>query len=436
MAAPHHLHQHRPEENHETGRVWERGVEHNDHDHKGGKLHQSGLGRAGRDGGISETLLFYTYADFATLKGFVDTSNASRDFKEVQLSKLNRIQQFCEATTCRRNMILSYFGEHRTDTCGTCDNCKNPPKGFDGTILAQKALSAIKRVNQRVSMPILIDILRGSRAKHIVEKGYHTIRTYGAGGDLSTFLWQQYIMQLVHHGLIEIVYHEGNRLILTSKANSVLFDGQKVNLVSIEERIPGVAAKPKQKTKSEEYEEGLFDNLRAVRKKIAQEEGVPPYIIFSDQTLKQMATERPVFEHEMLEISGVGEYKYDQYGQQFIYAIKKFINDQQSNGQKIKGSTYVVTQELFEQGLSPEEIAEKRNLNIVTIFSHLIHMYEKGAAIDLNQFISKKTFSKVEEAVLETNEREKAKVIFEHLEGSIEYQYIRIGLALLKKSMN
>merc|ERR1712194_413594 len=181
------------------------------------------IGRAGRDGMVSHCVLFYIIQDLMTYQHFLSQSNGSDEFKAVQEAKLDRMKQYCEEQACRRNVVLSYFGEHREDTCGTCDNCTNPPKSFDGTIITQKALSAIKRSREREGTSVIIDILRGSQNQGILSKGYNQIKTYGVGKDITNFNWKMFLMQLINQGYLELRYHEGSRLICTDKAQAVLF---------------------------------------------------------------------------------------------------------------------------------------------------------------------------------------------------------------------
>jgi ATP-dependent DNA helicase RecQ len=187
------------------------------------------IGRAGRDGLPSETLLFFSLADVVLLRKFAAESGQP----ELQLSKLERMQQYADALICRRRILLSYFGEEVTRDCGKCDVCHNPPELIDGTIIAQKALSAIYRTHENVAAGMLIDILRGSGKSEVLARGYDQIQTYGAGNTISPEDWQQYILQMLNIGLIDIAYDEHYSLKITPAGARVLRGEQKVSLVSL-----------------------------------------------------------------------------------------------------------------------------------------------------------------------------------------------------------
>lgn len=283
------------------------------------------IGRAGRDGYNADTLLFYSYGDFITLKSFIDDSKGELGFKKVQTNKLQRMMQYCEATSCRRNTILSYFGEHRTDNCGTCDNCKNPPRTIDGKIYAQKALSAVFRTREREGLNMVANILIGSQNQELLQKGYNQIKTWGAGKELSGFVWQQYLLQLVMLGYLEVYYHEGSRLVITEKGRKVLFENEGVQLVDVNKEKTTVKAAPKIVSVRDQTSDELFEQLRRTRRRLADENNTPPYVVFSDKTLHEMAVEKPMDEDELLEISGVGQVKLEKYGGDFMMTIRNFI---------------------------------------------------------------------------------------------------------------
>jgi ATP-dependent DNA helicase RecQ len=283
------------------------------------------IGRAGRDGAKAETLLFYSYQDVMVLRDILQQNES--DMLEVKLAKLERMQQYAEAVGCRRRILLSYFGEDAPEDCGNCDVCKNPPQAFDGTVIAQKALSAIQRLRQQVGMTTLIDVLRGSSKKEIFERGYHHIKTYGAGRDIPLLDWQHYLLQLLNLGYLEIAHEHHGTLQLTPASRRLLFEGEKVQLVrfaTIRERQQTEREQTKRTAKPERVRDALFEKLRLLRLELARERGLPPYIVFSDATLEQMAAARPTTDEEMRQISGVGERKLHLYGSYFIEAIAEF----------------------------------------------------------------------------------------------------------------
>src|SRR5690606_35907890 len=238
------------------------------------------IGRAGRDGLPSDTLLFHSYADVVQLQKFA--ANASNE--EVQLAKLERMKQYAEAFTCRRKILLNYFGEIKKENCGNCDICQNPPQFFDGTLIAQKALSCIYRLKGNEPITMVIDVLRGSQNEAVREKNYQEVKTYGVGKDISWRNWQQYIIQLINLGYVEIAFHKNNHLQLTSFSKQVLFDKEKVHLAHIPE-VTGI--KEKKEKPARRKEDSLFENLRQLRLRIAQEKDLPAYLIFNDATLKE-----------------------------------------------------------------------------------------------------------------------------------------------------
>jgi len=389
------------------------------------------IGRAGRDGLPADTLLFYSYRDVLTLKQFIEESKQ----KDLLTQKLERMQQFADARTCRRRVLLNYFNEAYDKDCGNCDVCQNPPAVFDGTVIAQKALSAITRVKEQVSSGLLIDILRGSARKELIENGWAEIKTYGAGRDISYRDWQEYLLQMLNMGLFEVAYNDSNKLKLTLLSRDVLFDGKKINLVSPEEaenRWQQQQEKQQIQTKVEELDNALFEHLRTVRKELAAERNVPPYIIFSDATLKQMATSKPTTEFAMRQISGVGEFKYEQFGLIFIRAIMDFNQFGETN-EKQSTNRYQKTYDFLQKGYTPEEIAERLNLNIVTVCSHLAYLYESDYDISLHEFLDRKELKQIEKALLTPGLKHELKPVYEQLNGEIPYHKIRLGLSIVKK---
>jgi len=287
------------------------------------------IGRAGRDGLPSETLLYYNMRDFVLYSQFADDGANPT----MQKDKLSRMLQFAEAKSCRRKILLSYFGEHLSKDCGNCDVCDNPPKNFDGTLLAQKALSGIARMKEKEGITMLINVLRGSNNAEVNASGYFQLKTYGVGKDVSFFDWRDYIIQLANQGLIEIMYSEGSALKISPIGWQVLKGGQSINLT-----LPIIAKdkntrKPKvmKMTGEGEVNTDLFTELKKLRYSISRKENVPAYIIFNDKSLKAMASVLPVTENQFLAISGVGTNKMEQYGEKFMEVIKKFKTVEKQN---------------------------------------------------------------------------------------------------------
>ncbi len=291
------------------------------------------IGRAGRDGLPSETLLFYSFGDIVLLSKFAAESNQ----QGINLEKLNRMQQYAESDICRRRILLNYFGETMNHDCGNCDVCKNPPERFDGTIIVQKALSAIARANEQIGTRTLIDILKGYASQEVIEKGYDKLKTYGAGRDVPGKDWQDYLLQMLNLGYFEIAYNENNHLKITEAGKKVLFGKERAQLIVIkrEESYGKKGSAKENKTASpaplftptvfENEDEGLFEALRQLRKKLADQLAIPAYIVLSDKTLHLLALKKRGDMEAFGEISGIGEFKKEKYGKDFLAVINEYL---------------------------------------------------------------------------------------------------------------
>tara|TARA_R110002051_G_scaffold250747_3_gene310107 strand:- start:568 stop:2691 length:2124 start_codon:yes stop_codon:yes gene_type:complete len=385
------------------------------------------IGRAGRDGVASNALLFHSYADVIQLRRFAE--GASNE--EVQIAKLERMKQFSEATTCRRKILLSYFGELLAENCGNCDVCKSPPQVFDGTIIAQKILSTVARVKENEAIGVLIDVLRGAKNASILDKGLDKVKTYGIGQDISWKDWQHYIIQLINLGYAEIAFQHHNAIHLTEFSKNVLFHKAKVSLtrpMELSEQI-GYPKEKTKKVKKEKKSSELFERLRLLRHKIALEENIPAYLIFSDATLQEIVDERPITDDDFIHISGVGNRKLAVYGADFMNEIKDFNQEKNSK----KANTHKVTYELYQQGLSIDEISEKRNLKSTTIFSHIAKLYSEGKPINIYDFVSPSEIEEVKKAKVQLDSPPALKPYFDHFEAQIDYFKIRLALAVIEK---
>ena len=387
------------------------------------------IGRAGRDGLKSHALLFHSYADVLQLRRF--TQGAANE--EVQIAKLDRMKQFAEAITCRRKILLSYFGEFLAEDCGNCDVCKNPPQFFDGTIIAQKVLSTLARLPQNEAIGTVIDILRGAKNSNILEKGLDKISTYGIGHDIAWKDWQQYVIQLINQGYCEIAFHKNNELHLTQHAKEVLFKGKKVSLTHPVD-LAAVVAQSETKTKKPKTN-ALFEKLRELRSAIAKEENIPAYLVFSDATLKEIERVRPLSEDDFLDISGVGKRKLEVYGDQFIEVVSTFMKEKREKASK-KNNTYKVTYELVKEGLSVAEISRKRNVKDTTIYSHLAKLYSEGKDIDLYKYVSQVEVEAIARAKKDLDNPTALRPYFEHFNEKIDYYKIRLALSILENSVS
>lgn len=287
------------------------------------------IGRAGRDGLPSDTLLFYSLQDIIMLTQFANESGQ----QSLNMDKLRLMQDYAESSVCRRRILLNYFGENSNCQCGNCDVCKNPPKQFDGTILVQKALSAIMRTNESIGVNTTIDILRGNFSPDVVQKEYDKLKTFGVGRDIPRKDWQNYILQMLQMGYYEIAYSEDRHLKITPLGKEVLFQKSQAKLAVIEEEE--VTPRGRRKKKKEETpilqtitpipmgieDDFLFEKLRELRKKLAEEQGYPAYIVLSDKVLHSLATIKPQTVDAFGEISGIGEFKKEKYGATFVELI-------------------------------------------------------------------------------------------------------------------
>ena len=298
------------------------------------------IGRAGRDGLPAETVLFYSLADLVQLSKFAQESGQ----REINMEKLRRMQEYAESDVCRRRILLNYFGEQTDRDCGNCDVCRNPPQRFDGTVLAQKALSAIVRTGQQASVRTVADILRGNFSPEVVKGHYEALKTFGAGCDVPARDWLDYLMQMLQNGLFEIAYDEGNHLKLTDGGRDVLYNGRTVQLAVVrkEESRPvsrrrKTAARPVTETPlpfggGVETPSGLsprgrelFEALRVLRKQLADAQGFPPYIVMSDRVLQNLCDARPTTVEAFGTVSGIGEFKKEKYGKDFVEVIRRFV---------------------------------------------------------------------------------------------------------------
>ena len=375
------------------------------------------IGRSGRDGFPAHTILFYSFADVIMLRKFTEGA----DNEEYQLAKLERMQQFAEALSCRRKALLGYFGEHTTEDCGNCDICKTPPQYFDGTLIAQKVCSAVSRLQEQEALGMVLDVLRGSQNAQVFDKGYQNIKTFGAAKDISWRDLQQYVIQLLNQGVLQIHFHENGRLLLTSFAKKVLFEGKKVRLANLLQEKEQVVAEKVKRNRAE-----LFDKLRELRLKLSQELNKPAFVVFSDATLEDMEFKKPRTREEFAEVSGVGQAKLEKYADDFLKVINRHLDTLITNL-----PTHEKSYKMFmEEKYSPSEIAEKRGLSEDSVYGHFIKMHQLGEAFDFSEFITSEEIQQIKKAKKILEKPEALKPYFEYFEGKIPYWKIKLGLYL------
>lgn len=286
-------------------------------------------GRAGRDGLPSEALLFYGIEDVARLRQLMAGSEAAEEFKRVERSKLEALLGFCETARCRRQVLLSYFGETETRPCGNCDTCLHPVETRDGTVEAQKALSAVYRTGERFGAVHVIDVLTGNETEKVRQFGHHTIKTFGIGKEQPKDFWRGVLRQLAALGLIEVNLERHGALVLTDDCRPVLRGEQRVELRIDPPKVAAARGERKRRSPVDRPAEGtsagtLFGALRALRLELAREQGVPPYVIFHDTTLIELAERRPLDHFSFAQVPGVGQAKLERYADRFIEVIEHF----------------------------------------------------------------------------------------------------------------
>jgi ATP-dependent DNA helicase RecQ len=292
------------------------------------------IGRAGRDGAPADTILFYSLADIVQLTEFAKQSGQ----QEINMDKLRRMREYAESNVCRRRILLNYFSEQTDHDCGNCDVCDNPPQRFDGTKYVQMALSAAKRADEEIRVSTIVEILKGMRSPAVTRKGYDQLKTFGVGRDISSSDWQDYLLQMLQMGFIEIAYNDGNKVKVTEIGNDVLYGRKEAHLCVIDHSTKEVTKKkprlrleiptitiPGLPPTTGVEDTKLFEALRALRMTCANEEGFPPYIIFSDKVLHSLATIKPTSLEQFGNILGIGEHKKQKYGERFVALIKKYV---------------------------------------------------------------------------------------------------------------
>ncbi len=280
-------------------------------------------GRAGRDGLPAEAMLFYDPADMAWLRKCLEEKPAGQ-LQDIERHKLNAMGAFAEAQTCRRLVLLNYFGEGRQQPCGNCDVCLDPPRRYDGLVDAQKALSCIYRVGQRFGMGYVVEVLRGANNQRIRDLGHDKLKIYGEGRDHTTEHWVSVIRQLIHLGVVTQNIAQHSALQLTEAARPYL--RAEVPLMLAVPRVVAIKPRANQKVFGGNYDRKLFAKLRKLRKAIADEENIPPYVVFNDATLIEMAEQMPISAGEMLGVNGVGTRKLERFGREFMSLIRSHVD--------------------------------------------------------------------------------------------------------------
>ncbi|MFK4469123.1 DNA helicase RecQ [Bacillus sp. RC252] len=388
-------------------------------------------GRAGRDGLDSECILLYSSQDVQVQRFLIDQSTGESRFSN-ELEKLQNMTDYCHTEQCLQSFILQYFGEEPKEDCGRCGNCTDDRESIDVTRESQMVLSCMIRTNQRFGKQMIAQVLTGSKNKKVIEFNFHTLPTYGLLSNRSVKEVSEFIEFLISDELIAVEHGTYPTLKVTEKGKEALLG--KVNVLR-KERV---------ETRQIVQDHPLFEVLREVRKEIAQGEGVPPFVIFSDQTLKDMCAKMPQSDSELLTVKGIGEHKLVKYGSHFLQAVQHFIEDNPNYAETIKTevvseskksgkasvNSHLETYEMYKQGIDLDEIAKERSLSRQTIENHLIRCFEDGMEVEWNSFVPAEYESLIETAV--QNAEGGLKSIKDQLPNEVSYFMIRAYLQIRK----
>lgn len=399
-------------------------------------------GRAGRDGDPANCTVFLGYGDVATIEYLIGQKSDEQE-QRIARQQLRHVINYAESAICRRKIQLSYFGESFSGNCQNCDNCLNPVPLEDWTIEAQKFLSCVARCRERFGMNHVIDVLRGSRKKRLLQLEHDQLSTYGIGQDHSVDEWRQLCRSLLHQDLLEETTDGYSVLKLNSGSWQVLKKQIPVNIHVFKRPEATKSSKTAVEVQLTADETLLLSQLRQLRKRLADEQSVPPYVVFADFSLRQMAQNRPITTDAFAIISGVGRRKLEQYGQIFTQEIQQFCQshnltpnvmaDQEtmsgSSLSKAITATHLTTFTLYQQGLSLSEVAIERGLRLTTIISHIEQLMASGKPVDLNRLVSPERQVPIFEAIEKVGSHS-LRTIREELGETFDYNEIRLVRAI------
>ena len=377
-------------------------------------------GRAGRDGEPAHCTLFFGASDIRTIDYLIDQKPDPKE-QRVARQQLRQVLDYAEGTDCRRTIQLSYFGERFKGDCANCDNCRSPKPVEDWTIEAQKFLSCVARCRERFGMTHIIDVLRGSRKQKIEQNGHHLLSTYGIGKDRSAEAWKMLGRSLLHQGLVDETT-DGYRILKLNKLSWEVLRSQRPVHIAVTE-TPVAKALADINPRGAEVEI-LFERLRKLRKQVADAQSVPPYVVFADSSLRLMAQQQPQTIEAFAEISGVGTHKLTQYGDKFVSEIRAFCEEQKLPV-PLPANTHMVTLQFYQQGLSVEEIAEKRGFSPRTIIIHLSELLEMKQPVDIERLVSPEQQKLILQAIQSVGD-DSLKTIREHLGEEYGYEEIQL----------
>jgi ATP-dependent DNA helicase RecQ len=377
-------------------------------------------GRAGRDGEPAHCTLFFGASDIRTIDYLIEQKPDPKE-QRVARQQLRQVLDYAEGTDCRRTIQLSYFGERFKGDCANCDNCRSPKPVEDWTIEAQKFLSCVARCRERFGMTHIIDVLRGSRKQKIEQNGHHLLSTYGIGKDRSAEAWKMLGRSLLHQGLVDETT-DGYRILKLNKLSWEVLRSQRPVHIAVTE-TPVAKALADINPRGAEVEI-LFERLRKLRKQLADAQSVPPYVVFADSSLRLMAQQQPQTLEAFAKISGVVIHKVNQYGDKFVSEIRAFCQEQKLPV-PLPANTHMVTLQFYQQGLSVEEIAQKRGFSPRTIITHLSELLEMKQPVDIDRLVSPEQQKLILQAI-QTVGAESLKNIREHLGEEYRYEEIQL----------
>jgi len=374
-------------------------------------------GRAGRDGEPAKCTLFFSFADARKIEYFINQKTEQNQQQKAR-QQLRQVLDYAEGTECRRSSVLGYFGESFAGNCGNCDNCRNGTNNQDWTIEAQKFLSCVARTGQKFGMMHIINVLRGGKGERIIQYQHHLLSTYGIGKDKTVQEWKRLSRSLVQQNLL-VETEDDFRILKLNQHSWEVMRKQRSVFIAVPQKANGqILGDDNPNTLESDL---LFDRLRQLRKKIADSQGVPPYVIFHDSSLRLMAQSKPRSLGEFRQISGVVHSKVQQYGDIFIAAINDFCQDSLP-------STQLLTLQYYQDGLTVEEIARKRSLKVSTIYEHLAKLLEAGYEIDINQLVSKNKQEYICLVIEKVGDRS-LKTLKENLGDNYSYEEIKLVVA-------
>ncbi len=390
------------------------------------------VGRAGRDGISSDCIMFYSYADTNKHRFFIEQISSEK-IKEQAEKKLQKVIDYAETSSCKRRYILKYFGEeYHKENCQGCDSCLTEREEFDATTISQKIISAVVHLEGRFGMNYVIDILKGRNKKVIMDRRHHLLSVYGIVDDFSDDNLKEIVGLLVERGLLERTKGKYPVLEITKKGYNFLKNRERINLPKpdIEEEVVV------EKEEISDFDVTLFEKLRVLRRKVAEEMEVPPFVIFSDVSLREMAHYLPCDLNSFGNISGVGEKKLESFGDMFLKVIKEHVKENNLTISEVPvrivrkkrgvGETHKITEKFLKEKASVSRIAKERGFNQATIVSHIQELQEANKDLDIGYLKPPpEIFDEVEKA-FKSCKTYKLKPVYNFLSGRYSYEELRL----------